>query len=380
MKVFNFLMLVTLYATGMMGTRMIIPLVSNELGASTAQVGLIVTFYSILPLLLSIRIGKFIDKKNFRIPIVIGIISAGIGLLLPFIVQNIYSIVMSQLISGVSHTIFALAAQRYAGLAFGHNQQNKGIAQFSLGMALGNFLGPIISGLFSDIFNYYMAFGLLGILSLSSILLIFSLRKDKVVTYTKEEESYNSSAFSLLQSKYLRSAILMSVIVLFAKEIFIAYFPLYANEIGYSSSTIGFIISVHTVAAIIIRFFMGYLLKRFSQEVLVFFLIIFSIVNLLIIPLIDNVVLITLLSFLLGLGLGLGQPLSIAVTIYALADEKVGEGLGLRITFNRLTQVIAPVTLGGIATVFGMKGIFWGTGITMLIMQLLKSINDKIEL
>lgn len=369
-------MLVTFYATGMMGTRIIVPLVSHELGASTAEVGVMVTLYSILPLLLSIKIGKFIDRRNFRSPILLGVIFAGVGLVLPFFFQHLYSIALSQLISGVSHTLFALAAQRYAGLAFGEAEQDKAIAQFSLGMAIGSFVGPLLAGLLADVFNYYVAFGLLGALSFAAILFVFSLRNDKV---TNAASSYHRSAFSLLKSSSLRAAILMSVIVLLAKEIFIAYFPLYANELGYSSSTIGVIVAVHTVAAIIIRFFMGYLLRRYAQDILVFFLILFSIVNLMMIPLFDNVVVITLLSFLLGLGLGLGQPLSIALTIHALADDEAGEGLGLRITFNRLTQVIAPVTLGSISTLFGMKGIFWGTGLAMLVMQFYKNVSRKLK-
>ncbi len=88
LKLFSFMILVTIYATGIMGTRMIIPLVSHELGSGTSEVGLIVALYSILPLLLSIKIGKFIDTKKFKAPIFISIVLVGIGLLLPFVFHN----------------------------------------------------------------------------------------------------------------------------------------------------------------------------------------------------------------------------------------------------------------------------------------------------
>ncbi|MFC0557602.1 hypothetical protein ACFFH4_00860 [Halalkalibacter alkalisediminis] len=52
-----------------------------------------------------------------------------------------------------------------------------------------------------------------------------------------------------------------------------------------------------------------------------------------------------LLSFILGLSLGMGAPLSISRTITTLPKNRVGEGLGLRLSLNRLTQVVFPVLL-----------------------------------
>lgn len=50
MKLLTFTMLVILYSTGISGTRIIVPLVSHDLGASTVSIGIIVALYSILPL------------------------------------------------------------------------------------------------------------------------------------------------------------------------------------------------------------------------------------------------------------------------------------------------------------------------------------------
>ncbi|MFD1851515.1 MFS transporter [Oceanobacillus bengalensis] len=370
MKLYSFVILVTLFSTGMMGTRVVIPLVSNELGASTIGVGLIVSLFSILPLFFSIMIGKIIDKMNFKIPIYISIVLTGIGLILPFVFPHIVSIVISQLICGVSHTIFALSAQRFAGIAFGLEKRDIAIAQFSLGMALGSFIGPLLAGVLSDIFSYYAGFAILGVISLLSIFLVIKLNStSNDSSRANKIDNNNPSVRNLLRNKQLRAAILISTIVLFAKEIFIAYFPLHANELGYSSTMIGFIVAIHTVAAILIRVFLGYLMERYKVGRLVMVSIIYSGIILIIFPFFDQIIMVTLLSFLLGLGLGLGQPLSITMTVHSLDPSHTGEGLGLRITFNRLTQVIAPITLGGIATVIGMTGVFWVTGILILGLQ-----------
>lgn len=370
MKLYSLVALVTFFSIGMMGSRVIIPLVSDDLGASTIHIGFIVSLFSILPLFFSIKIGKMIDSMNFKAPIYLSVILGGIGLILPFILQYLVSIIFSQLICGISHTIFALSTQRYAGLAYGSDKRDIAIAQFSLGMAIGSFIGPLLAGILSDIFDYFMAFAILGVVGLVSILIVIRLENNQPLKSTSDKNNIKNFSFlHLLKSKRLRVAIIISTIVLFAKEIFIAYFPLYANELGYSSTAIGIIVSIHTVAAILIRIFLSYLLENYSVEQLVIVSIIYSGIILLIFPFFNGIIVVTILSFLLGLGLGLGQPLSITMTIHALAPENTGEGLGLRITFNRLTQVIAPITLGGIASLLGLTGVFWFTAFFVLVMQ-----------
>lgn len=68
------------------------------------------------------------------------------------------------------------------------------------------------------------------------------------------------------------------------------------------------------------------------------------------------------LSFILGMGLGIGQPLSISTTILSLPKNRVGEGLGLRLSVNRLTQVVGPITFGAVANLLGYSAVFWIVG------------------
>jgi len=75
-----------------------------------------------------------------------------------------------------------------------------------------------------------------------------------------------------------------------------------------------------------------------------------------------NVPLLTLISLAIGMGLGVGQPLSISTTVTLSPAAKVGEVLGFRLTCNRLTQVVTPLSFGGIAIFTGVMGIFWVIG------------------
>ncbi|CAM5186084.1 hypothetical protein UACE39S_04424 [Ureibacillus acetophenoni] len=63
----------------------------------------------------------------------------------------------------------------------------------------------------------------------------------------------------------------------------------------------------------------------------------------------------------------LGQPLSISATIQYLPKHRVGEGLGLRLSANRLTQLLSPLLVGGIAELVSMKGIFYLVGFILCV-------------
>src|SRR5699024_6429565 len=141
---------------------------------------------------------------------IISVVSANVGLLFPFFLKNILGIVISQLITGVSYTLFVLAAQRHAGLAF--DSKDGGIAQFSLGMGIGSFLGPLFSGFLSDYFNYYIAFGILSGVSFFPILFIYYL-KSYSSSMPDKTNTHDISVFTLLKNKILQEAILVSIII-----------------------------------------------------------------------------------------------------------------------------------------------------------------------
>jgi len=75
-----------------------------------------------------------------------------------------------------------------------------------------------------------------------------------------------------------------------------------------------------------------------------------------------NIIFLAVLSGLLGIGLGLGQPLSLVYALDLTPPESHGGALGLRITFNRLSQFVAPFLLGGIGGIAGVVPVFWFSG------------------
>lgn len=66
-----------------------------------------------------------------------------------------------------------------------------------------------------------------------------------------------------------------------------------------------------------------------------------------------------LVMIALGIGLGVPQPLTMAWVTSLTPPQSHGASLGMRLTSNRLAQIVVPVAVGALAAPFGVLGIFW---------------------
>src|SRR5690625_3659549 len=103
------LMAMAFFTFGVIGTRPLIPLYARELGATSVQIGFIISLFSILPLVFSIHIGKFIDRTSPIKPLIISTITSSVFLITPYFINNFTGIILSQIFVGLSNTVFVVA-------------------------------------------------------------------------------------------------------------------------------------------------------------------------------------------------------------------------------------------------------------------------------
>jgi predicted phage tail protein len=69
----------------------------------------------------------------------------------------------------------------------------------------------------------------------------------------------------------------------------------------------------------------------------------------------------------MGLTFGLGRPLSMAMAATSAAKEDMGVVVGLRLTGNRLAELLLPLGFGGAAAVGGIAAAFLGGAALMVL-------------
>ena len=361
MKVFKVVCICTIYVLMIMGTRPTVSLFAHELGASINHIGLITSLFSIIPLLFAIPLGKKIDHLNSKITLLLGGYLGVLGIVLPGFFPNFLGLYLSQLIAGSAQTVLILSAQDYIGRISTKKNRNQYVSWFSFGVAVGTLAGPLFSGIIADLFSFQITFLILAGIGFISCIIIHLVPNEYPIKSKKSPipTSKTKSTFvDLLKIPSLRLALLFSALILFAKDIYLTFFPLLGLQFGYSNSTIGLLLAINGIASVIIRFYLAPITNRFGTFNVFIGSMIISCVAYIALPFFPQIVIACIIAFILGIGLGIGQPLSISLTIDNAINGRVAEALGIRLTVNRLTQVITPAIFGILANLIGLIYIF----------------------
>lgn len=356
------------FFVAIMGTRPLISLLAIEMGLDLAEVGALTAVFSVLPLFGATFAGAWMDRHGAKITLIIGALVTALGLALPVLLQDRLGLYISQLISGSGFTLFTISGQRLAS-KFGSNplQRQKSINTFSFMVSLGSFLGPTSLGALSEALGLRLA--ILSMVIPLLIVLICVIAGEDTEHHVAEGQAEAFSVNPLHSLGYhpmMLRAFLISTFVLLARDSFMAFFPLHGAAQGLSATTIGVIVGLHNLGSLISRLGLMPVLALAGRNKTVLGSLLGAGLLCILLPFSTEVPSMSLVAIGIGIGLGVGQPLSISLAAQLAPPRHMGEVLGARLTFNRLTQVVAPLSFGIVSAQLGVAGVFWLTGVLMV--------------
>lgn len=344
-------------------TRPIITLYASNLGSNTLEIGILTAAFAFFPLLLALQAGRIADKYGDRYPVIFGMIGLAIGMFFPYFFSAIWALYISQFIVGISNIFIAVSLQNVIGNIAKESNRDQYFSMFGMAVAAASLVGPVLGGYISEHYSYNNVFLVSLLFSIIPIFICF-----KIPSIKKERNNRNSifESIGLLKIPLLKKALISSALVLYSRDIFVAYFPIFATKANMSNSQIGWIISLQGLAMIIIRFLLPKLLEYISWDKILLTSVLLAGASFLLIPFTHNLVFYCVLSCLMGFGLGCGQPLSMTTTYNASPLNRTGEVLGLRLSTNRLSQMIAPLFFGIVGSWLGIISVFLVSGIFLI--------------
>jgi predicted MFS family arabinose efflux permease len=349
--------LITLIVQGCnMGSRMIATLFAIQLGANPFLVGLLISAYSVLPLLLSVYSGRASDRYGARYPMLAGALASAVGTLLPALVPSLGILYLSAVLVGTGFIFFNVSVQNLAGSLGPPEQRTRNFSTLALGYASGHLVGPLVAGLSIDHLGHSAAYACLTALGLVPVLLVACNRRlDTPARASRERHS----TFDLLRVPALRRVIIVSGLTATGWDLYLFYVPIYGHGIGLSATTIGTILGAFAVATFILRIVLPVLTRRFGLERVLATALALSAIMFLPFPFIEFVPALLMLSFAMGLAMGCGQPLTLNLAYNRAPPGRSGEVAGLRLTVNNITHLGLPVVAGAMGAAFGAITVFW---------------------
>ena len=370
MKIIPFLMwLSILQQASLFASRMVLTLYALQLGAEAVVVGALVALFSLFPATLAVVAGRLVDRYGSRWFLAASAAGSALGMCLPMVFPSLVSVLIAGALVGLSMVFFNVSLQSLTGLWSTPKTRGRNFSTYSMMASAGGLIGPLIGGFAVDHFGYTISCATSGVFTLVTVVMLV-LRRGSLEPASQRETAPKTSiplreTLAMLRDPRVRRTITTGCFLNSGINLYLAYMPVYAHGLGVSGSVIGLILSSQAAAAFLARVVLPRSLQWLKEEGVLVLAFGLGAVSLALIPLFQAPMMLALLSFIFGLGMGGGQPIITMLTFQNSPPGRSGEGVGLKVTTNHVTNMVSPMLFGSIATAVGLLPMFWANGLLM---------------
>jgi predicted MFS family arabinose efflux permease len=331
--------------------------------ASTFTVGVMMALFALVPMLIAVRAGRWLDAVGAWRPTVTGILLMLGGMLLPaafpYATADVAPLLVAAALVGTGSTLVMLSIQQVVGERADPKHRAAAFSWLALGASVSGFTGPVMSGMLIDHFSHRATFVVLVGVVILALALIWANRSLLPVrdgTVTGPEPLH---PFELLKHVELRHALIVTALISMSWDLQTFVIPVHGTRVGLSASQIGFVLGCFAVATFMVRLAMPLLSRRFSEWQVLIYTLFNTTVAFALFPFFSSLAPLMVVAFLLGLGLGAAQPNVMSLLHSRSPKGRVGEALGLRTTIMNSSHVVLPLVFGAFGSVLGAGAMFW---------------------
>jgi MFS family permease len=365
-----FILLTVLSHVGFVGSRITVSLSAINQGASPLAIGVLMSLYAVIPMLLAVQAGRLVDRVGAFRPIAIAGVVVAAGMLLPLASHGLPLLFVSATVVGTAFMMQHIALNHVIGNLGEPSERPVNFSWFALGYSVSGFLGPLLAGFAIDLAGHDIAFLMLALPPAVGTGLLLWKRNVVHVPRAPQEPRADAAqrrVSDLLRNPRLLPVFLFSGMLATGWDMYTFVIPIYGTRIGLSPSTIGIVMSSFALATFVVRLFMPTVARRLSEWTVVCTALAIAGVAYSLLPLVTQVPYLIALSFLLGLGLGCAQPMIMAALYAASPPGRQGEVVGMRTTMINASQTFMPLAFGAVGTALGMAPILWTMAGALLI-------------
>ncbi|WP_238160163.1 MFS transporter [Pigmentiphaga sp. H8] len=348
------------------GGRVTVSLGALAQGASSFTVGVLMALFALVPMLLSVHTGRWVDHIGARRPLRIGVSLLIAGNLLPFIVPDTQVLFLSSCLTGIGCMVCQIAVQNVMGIHATPDRRILNFSRLSLSLSISGFGGPLVAGLSIDHLGVRWAFGVLLLCQLGALGLLLRQQHRLPRAASNTRPASREQVSDLLASPILRRVLVATALLSGAWDLNSFMVPIFGASIGLSATTIGVILSAFAVATFVIRMLLPWIQRRLAPWTLLRTAMFTASAVYVLYPFFRDVPILIMLAFLLGLALGSGQPSLLALLHAHAPPGRAAEALGLRMATINGGQFVLPLAFGSLSALAGLGLPFWTVAACLL--------------
>ena len=139
------------------GSRVTVSLFALHEGASALAVGVLMSLFALLSVVISVPIGRMVDHIGVYRPVTVAAGSVFMGLLLPALWPDLHALYPAALLIGTGFSVYFVVINNMVGALGAPEQRARNFSWLALGFSTGGFCGPMLAGFSIDSVGYRAA-------------------------------------------------------------------------------------------------------------------------------------------------------------------------------------------------------------------------------
>ena len=339
-----------------------------ELGLSVIWIGTITAVYALLPILVGVQVGRFIDRGHDAVTtwLATGLLAiACFGFVL---FPSLPALFVFTAITGTAHLMLNVSQQVLCTkCGTGPGAIERTVGNYMVANAVGQGLGPYIVGWAGGAAHlpptqllFEIAAGGAVLSFISALFIRPGPKRER-----RMREGAPPPLRELLLTPGLTTIMLVSVVTVVAQDLIVVYFPLLGAERHMSVDTVGMLLTVRAAASMLSRLLFVRLHMALGRRRLTIISTLTSAVAYACLAVPMALWAMYVMIALAGFALSVSITASIAGVLGIASGGAVGTANSLRTMANRVGQFIIPLLAGLIAAATGTGGIFVIIGVTL---------------
>ncbi|WP_248924980.1 staphylopine family metallophore export MFS transporter CntE [Paenibacillus hamazuiensis] len=339
----------------------LLPLESHALGASPAQIGLIMGAYMFTSMFLRPTAGKMVDKlgtkRIFAAALVMNVVVISM-----YLIHELWVFALLRMLQGVILSFFSMVSHLMIIRVLPDKTRGQGLSLFSLSSMLPYTYGPFLVLYFADKVPISYIFLALIALSLTTLFVGMTLRLPDLQKHGQSQAAnpYSSEPYRGWKE---RNLLLPSVIMLMASAMIgtiAAFLPLYLEKRGLPFAGTYFL--TETAVLIVLRFFGRKMIPTGGRfPVLIVAVLIFLMTTAAgLVRIAESLPLLLLAAVCNGIALSMLYPTLLTHVSFIVPERFRGRGIGLFIAAADFGTSVGTLGLSLVANSYSYEVMFSG--------------------
>ncbi|MEJ2358191.1 MAG: MFS transporter [Deinococcales bacterium] len=341
----------------------LVPLQAVDLGASPAVIGVLAASLPLLPMLLALRTGSWIDRLGSRTGMLTASLLLALSPVSVLVHPSVAALFVTEVMLGLGNLLAVLASQAFTASVGDADRHEGNFGFYTSFVAAGQVAGPLLAGIVAQWHGYLPAFAATAAVALVGMALTALLPAVGADGDTTSAASGLARARRLLMIPGVQLAAVYTFSIAFAQGVFSSFFPVILQAAGMTTALIGAVLSLRALVSTVLRPFLPALVAQLgSRRSALVVMVALMAAGLVATASGLSPAVAVVVSVVVGIAWGLAPPLTIVMVVSGVAATDLGFALGVRFTVNRLAQLLGPLAIGLVAEGLSLRAGFLASG------------------